>query len=364
MKKIIFFAYDLGLGGIETALINLLNNIDYTKYDVTLVLEKKKGMFLNEVNKNVHIKKYHIFSCKIVPLRKILNLTRRCIWATFNKNKYDFSCAYATYSMMGCKLSKIASANSSIYIHGDYANMYSKNDLIYFFNKRGINDFKNIFFVSNEAKDNLIKYFPSILKKSIVANNFIDSKKILELASKSTIKKNHKVLFVYVGRLDEEAKRISKMLKLIKSLKEKFSLELWLVGDGKDANIYKEYIEDNNLTNNIKMLGAQKNPYPYIKQADYILMTSEYEGFPVTYLEAATLGKKIITTLDRSDESITISKTIGHIISKNEKQMTKEVEKILNNDELKYQTINLEKLQNERMKMLEKIFDGDDDEEI
>ena len=99
----------------------------------------------------------------------------------------------------------------------------------------------------------------------------------------------------------------------------------------------------------------QNDQHPDLK-ADYILMTSEYEGFPVTYLEAATLGKKIITTLDRSDESITISKTIGHINSKNEKQMTKEVEKILNNDELKYQTINLEKLQNERMKMLEKIF--------
>ena len=42
-KKLIFIANSLEIGGIENALINLLNKIDYSKYDVTLVLEKRKA---------------------------------------------------------------------------------------------------------------------------------------------------------------------------------------------------------------------------------------------------------------------------------------------------------------------------------
>ena len=51
-KKLLFAAYNLDLGGIEKALINLLNLIDYNKYEVTLVLEKKEGIFLNQLNNN------------------------------------------------------------------------------------------------------------------------------------------------------------------------------------------------------------------------------------------------------------------------------------------------------------------------
>ena len=42
-KKLLFCSFDLNIGGIETALINLLNNMDYGKYDVDLILEKKEG---------------------------------------------------------------------------------------------------------------------------------------------------------------------------------------------------------------------------------------------------------------------------------------------------------------------------------
>ena len=43
-KKIIFGAYNLDIGGIETALVSLLNNLDYSKYEVYLFLVKKEGI--------------------------------------------------------------------------------------------------------------------------------------------------------------------------------------------------------------------------------------------------------------------------------------------------------------------------------
>ena len=72
-KKLLFTAYSLGLGGIEKALVNLLNRLDYKKYDVTLILEKKEGIFLEQIPKEVKVLEYKISDNKIVILRKIYN---------------------------------------------------------------------------------------------------------------------------------------------------------------------------------------------------------------------------------------------------------------------------------------------------
>ena len=359
MKKLIFFANNLKIGGIETSIVNLLNYIDYNKYDVTLVLEEKEGVLLNDINSNVHIKEYKLSKSSIVLLRKMFNFIKRFVWTVFNRNKYDFSCCYATYSLMGAKLAKLASKNSSIYIHGDYTKIYKDSkELINFFASRKINGFRTVFFVSNESKDNLIKYYPSIKDKSVVINNFINYKKIIDLANENVeLFKNHDILFVFIGRLEEKSKKVSRLLQLINILKNDYSIELWIIGDGQDRNSYKTYIDNNKLNDNIKILGSKKNPYPYMKQADYIILTSDYEGFPVIYLESIVLNKKIITTIDVSDESIIINNNYGYIISKDINLMKNEVEDILKHDSLVYKQINFDELNKDKMKKLEKIFD-------
>ena len=54
MKKILFTTYSLEIGGIEKALITLLNYLaSQEKYDITLVLEENKGELLNDLNKKI-----------------------------------------------------------------------------------------------------------------------------------------------------------------------------------------------------------------------------------------------------------------------------------------------------------------------
>ena len=55
MKKLFFSAYNLDLGGIETALVTLLNELAKDdKYEITLALERKEGIFLDEINPNIN----------------------------------------------------------------------------------------------------------------------------------------------------------------------------------------------------------------------------------------------------------------------------------------------------------------------
>ena len=134
-------------------------------------------------------------------------------------------------------------------------------------------------------------------------------------------------------------------------------LELWIIGDGEDRKMYQEEVKHQKLTTRIKFFGTKKNPYPYMKKADYIILTSDYEGFPVTYLEAIALNIPIITTIDVSDDKLKIGTDYANMISKNEKEMVKQVKEIIK-EKTSPKKIDLEKLQQERMKKLEKLFDG------
>lgn len=355
-KRLLFTAYNLDLGGIESALINLLNNIDYNKYNVVVILEEKKGIFLPQVNKNVLVKELKVANNKNIVIRKTINLLRKLKFTIFNYHNYDFSCCYATYSLSGNKLARIASKNSALYIHSNYKYVYKEEqELRNFFTKRNINEFSHLIFVSNEAKEDFLKIYPQLANKTVVINNFIDIKKVEKLSKeKITVKKSkNKKLFVFVGRLDDSSKKVTRALTLVKKIKD---IELWIIGDGPDRKMYEDYTKKLKIENQVTFFGQKINPYPYMQEADYIILTSDYEGFPVIYLESIALNKEIITTIDASDDEINMGKDYAYIVSKDEKEMVLEVEKILNTKN-KAKKIALAKIQKERIKKLEKIFD-------
>ena len=108
---------------------------------------------------------------------------------------------------------------------------------------------------------------------------------------------------------------------------------LLMVGAGKETKELVKYVEENKLTDRIIFLGNKKNPYPYFKMADYVILTSLNEGYPVVFQEAMILDKKILTT-DVSDAVIDIKEQQrGYIISFDEKNMKNEIIEILKKEE-------------------------------
>lgn len=353
-KNLLFASKNLDLGGIEKASINLLNRIDYSKFNVTLVLEEKKGTFLPKLNKNVKVEEVKVSDNKNVILRKLINAYRKLVFKVLNYHTYDFSCCYTTYSYSCNKIAKIASRNNSIYVHSDYKHLYKDiNEYRQFFDSRKVNEYKYIIFVSNEAKDGFIEEYKELEEKCLVFNNFVDTEEIIELSNgvPDKEKDKDKTLFVFVGRLDDSSKKVKRAINLVKNIKD---VELWIIGDGPDREMYEKYTKELKVEKKVSFLGKKINPYPYMKQADYIILTSDYEGFPVTYLEAITLDKKIITTIPTSDEYINI-KDYAYIISKDENKMVEEVKEILAKKKSKSK-IDLAEVQEKRIKKLEGIF--------
>lgn len=301
MKKILFAAYSLDLGGIEKALVTLANSLQEKEYDVTIVLEQVKGVFLDELNKNIKLIEYRPSETKNILKRKIANFFNRIKFVMKYRNKFDFSACFATYSNSSAFVARKASKNNCLWGHADYLTLFENNveDMKKFFEEKKYNKFIHIVFVSKEGKESFLKVFPEMKNRTIICNNLIDSKKIIEM-SKEKIdidKDSEKVTFVNVGRHEEKQKKLTRIIMAAKKLKEEnYNFKILFVGDGPDTDKYKELVKTEHLEDVIEFLGKKKNPYPYYRISDCVILSSDYEGYPVVFLESFVLEKPIITT--------------------------------------------------------------------
>ena len=104
------------------------------------------------------------------------------------------------------------------------------------------------------------------------------------------------------------------MVRIALKLKQRhFKFRWYIVGDGKDYNSVMRLITDNKLENEMVMLGLKSNPYPYIAFADVYVMTSQYEGKPISVEEAKILHTPIITT-EYSSAKEQIPDSMGMIV--------------------------------------------------
>ena len=304
MKDILIAAKNLKIGGIERSLINLINYLRENGYNITLVLEERKGRLLKEIESDVRIIRFKTYTIKFTPLRKLMNFFKQLKFRLKYRNKFDTSISYATYSKPDSFVARIASNNSILWCHADYLDI-NKGDIEQtkeFFENIYYDEFSKIVFVSKSAKDSFLQIFPK-QKNVYYCNNFIDSNKIFELAKeKIHIKYNQEITtFLNVSRHDENQKKLSRIIKASSLLKrENYKFRLILVGSGNDTQKYKYLAEKNNISNNIIFEGSQDNPYPYYKISDCTILSSDYEGYPVVYLESFLFNKPIITT-DVSD---------------------------------------------------------------
>ena len=357
MKKILFSAYSLDFGGIETALVTLLNYLA-PKYDITLVLEKKQGVFLDKIPDNVKIDTYEACNIRVSLLRKAINMFKQALFKIKYKNKFDFSACYATYSYPCSFIARVASKNSALWVHNNYLNFYNDDIKKYrdFFKRLKVEDFKRIVFVSEFDKKTFAAQFPECSKSAVVCNNLIDYESILKKSEEKVedLYKTSKITFINIGRHDEKQKKISRIIDATDRLnKEGYKFRVVLVGKGSETDIYKKSCKK---IKNIIFLGAKKNPYPYLKLSDCFLMSSQFEGYPVVLVEAQILGKTIITT-DVSDAKKDIDGKYGIVVENSSEGVYQGMKKYLDNG-FDSEVFNAEKFNQKIIKKLNQIIEN------
>lgn len=358
-KKLLFAAYSLDVGGIETALVSLVNYLAKDN-DITLVLEKKQGIFLNQLDERIKVITYTPSYFRVRAVSKCINAIKRVQFIAKYKDKFDFACSYATFCRMASFVARTASKNNALWVHNNYYYFFNRNDYKYkhFFNSIKAHDFKNVVFVSEEAKQQYMQRYGVQNENVITCNNLIDAEKILRLANEEiSLKKDDTVTtFINVARHDEHQKRITRLIESAKLLKkdgEKF--RVLLVGVGNDTEGYERLVENYELTDEVIFVGKKANPYPYFNISDCVVLTSDYEGYPVTYIEAKVLNKPIITT-DVSDSKQDIENKFGYVTEKNTKDIYEAMKDFIHNGYELKEDFDSEEFNSEIIEKVEKII--------
>lgn len=293
-KKILIGTVNLEIGGIEKTLIGLLNHIDYSKYEIDLLVLKTNGELIKDIPSNVNI----ITPYKTNFLKRICNsknvfckiinhlLLNHFVSFFYKTNKeYDTAISYSGYYPFIDYYIKNVKANKKlIWVHTDLSTFDDKfiYKLRYVFTKNKYKYFDNIICVSDSVKDSFIKMLPKYKDKVLVQWNIVDINKNNYKYPKLTGK--YKILFV--GRLCS-AKRVDKLIEVHKKLIDNnMDITTYIVGDGELKNQLTELAKELKVTNTLKFLGKQNNILEIMKQADLFVLPSDYEGFGIVLLES------------------------------------------------------------------------------
>ena len=129
--------------------------------------------------------------------------------------------------------------------------------------------------------------------------------------------KNHIRLLRTVHRLHEEG----------------FDFDLWIVGDGELRAQIEAYIAENDMSEYVSLFGFQKNPYPVMKAADWLVCSSNFEGFSTFISEGLILGKPIITTECSGMRELLGNSEYGIIVPNNDEDFYIGLKKIVSSSE-------------------------------
>lgn len=321
MKKIIIINNNLKIGGIQKALINLLNEVSCS-YDITLLLFRKVGQYLREIPQNVKVLEVNsdfqylaISQSECVRFKDKIKRAFYVIYTRFfgfsktikllNKKQkiindyYDVAisfqhCAAQNVFYGGTAefvLNFINAKRKICFIHCDYLNSGTRclyNDAIY-------KKFDKIACVSESVKAKFLKAIPEITVKTYVVKNFNNVESIITLSNQNAfIYEENYINLISVSRLSKE-KGIERILRALKESNRK-DIRVFLLGNGSECKNLTKLICDLHLNKQVFLLGEDENPYKFIKNADYLILASYHEAAPMVFDEAKILGVPILTT--------------------------------------------------------------------
>ena len=334
MIKILFFidkfAYNGSIGGAEKVLITLVNHMDPEKFDITV-----QTLFPDEYSSllNSNIKYKYCYSKKTSLAYKLFRVEAQLglVYALHIKDDYDIEVAYLeseTTKVMASSTNK--KAKKIAWIHCDFDIAVSDKKAFYQKTAKRYKKFDKIASVSEKCKESFISIFGND-PEAVVIHNTIDDNEIHEKAEKplpESVRKK-KTTFCTVGNMTPPKNHIRLLSAAYRLYEEGYDFGLWMVGDGELRTQIEAYIDEHNMKSYVKLLGFQKNPYPYIKEADWLVCSSSFEGFSTFVSEGLILGKPILTTDCSGMKELLGDSEYGIIVPNDDEEFYKGLKKIL-----------------------------------
>lgn len=342
-KKLFISTHTLNIGGVERSFIGLLENLDYSKFDVDVFVYQHHGELFHLLPKEINLLpenrnyalllepiqhslkegNWRVFMAKLctkiytgwrerflskdpekndslahVYLYKIANK----LIPEISEKHYDTVLAFLHPNYF--ERSKVKAEQYIAWIHTDYSFLNIDRE-------EELKMWKRYDVIAGISQDNakaFCEVFPEIKSKVTVLENVLSEQFVKQQADVLDVsiempKVNDELIFLSIGRFTyqknfENIPYISKLLK-----KRGLKFKWYIIGYGSEEDKAYEAIEKTNMRDCVVILGKRTNPYPYILKCDFYIQPSRFEGKAVTVREAQMLGKPAIITNFSSAES-------------------------------------------------------------
>lgn len=333
MKKVLFVINTMGRAGAEKSMIELMKVLDPSQYELHLLSLINRGEMFDEVpsyvkiyNKNqdnrpVHGAYFLLIRTVLGAMIKNLNIFKLLPYITQNyrrqrksgriqydklcwklisegvprlAEKFDIAIAYLEGGAAYYVADHVNADKKAVFIHTDYSNEGYSPEL----DQGCYHAMDRIYIVSEEAKKTFLQVYPMHQNKVQLFYNIINSSSIRKLAEEGSGFQDDftGTRILTVGRL-QYPKAYDIVIPVLADLrKEGYNVKWYIIGEGTLRKELERMIKEYQLSDYFILLGARSNPYPYIRQCDFYVQMSRYEGKSIAIEEAQVLGKAIIAS--------------------------------------------------------------------
>lgn len=337
--KILHIINNLGAGGAEKLiedLLPLMNNKQRIKVDLLLLTDKN-----NVFNKRLS---QHGVQIEIVPPNKIYNpLNIYYIRKYIKKGQYDVVHVHLFPSLYWVSFaSKLIFKNKPKFVSTEHSthNQRREKGYLKIIDKLVYSSYDKIISISHQAQNNLIEWLKAKNKsKFVVIENGIDLKKFKEAKPYPKHEINAKFnedtkLICMVGRFSE-AKDQPTLIKSMKYIPS--NVHLLLIGEGPLKEKNEELVKQINLEDRVHFLGFRDDVPRILKTVDIVVLSSNWEGLPLSAVEGMAAGKPLIGSNVPGIKEVV--NNYGLLFSKgNSEELANKINQLIN-DQLKYNEI-------------------------
>jgi glycosyltransferase involved in cell wall biosynthesis len=301
MTKVLFLIHDLGQGGAEKVLVNLVNNLNPEKYEITLLT-----LFDVGVHKDALLPHIHYRSVMRRQFRGNTTLFKffspEFLWKWMVKERYDVAVSYlegpTNRILSGCtdpNTKRVA----WLHIELNTPKLAALGFRSVKEAQQAYLDFDNVVAVSRNVKSCFMENL-GIDRKIQVLYNTNETEQIIHKASLTPQNPNfvigEDIAVCAVAKL-MKTKGFDRLLNVHKRLlDEGLKHRIYILGIGEEQHALEQQMKRLEIEDSVTLLGFDKNPYQYVSRCDLYVCTSRREGFSTAVTEALVVGTPVVST--------------------------------------------------------------------
>lgn len=367
--KVLFRHRSMEMGGVEKVMLSVLNNLDQEKFEMTVCLSLNQGELRDEFpnhvrkvfltdgkedfSKNKFIQKFQLFKRKL--LLEKLSKNPEIVDKEILKENYDIEIGM-TYNDFELILNSSNKNSKKIGWFHSEINLPKLQPLV----PKILEHFPqmdHIIYCSEKIQKIMHEVYPNLqYPAESVIINAIPIEEIKKKAEEIIPDLPKNPVFVSVGRLHTRKGYHKLMDAHFQLLKDGFPHSVLINGDGEELPNLLAQQKKLGVTETFVFAGNKMNPYPYLKNADFFIMPSESEAWPLVIAEALILQKPIIATKVGDVETMIKDRKTGYLIDYKTGEIYEAMKEFLTNESLVSEIKkNLKDIENEFDN--QKIFD-------